>query len=142
MISFKKYLGHAGRALLVGGLIYSAPILWNYASEIGEQNRIERQRKIDSQRIDLTGRIIQKKFIDETLFNLGRLTLTLDQGYKVVFNQGDIFDSDRGREGYTISEQKLQELKNLLPYKGDVKIKALYEGKHNEYTGLDAQILE
>ena len=142
MISFKKYLGHAGRALLVGGLIYSAPILWNYASEIGEQNRIERQRKIDSQRIDLTGRIIQKKFIDETLFNLGRLTLTLDQGYKVVFNQGDIFDGDRGREGYTISEQKLQELKNLLPYKGDVKIKALYEGKHNEYTGLDAKILE
>lgn len=142
MISFKKYLGHAGRALLVGGLIYSAPILWNYASEIGEQNRIERQRKIDSQRIDLTGRIIQKKFIDETLFNLGRLTLTLDQGYKVVFTQGDIFDGDRGREGYTISEQKLQELKNLLPYKGDVKIKALYEGKHNEYTGLDAKILE
>jgi len=142
MISFKKYLGHAGRALLVGGLIYSAPILWNYASEIGEQNRIERQRKIDSQRIDLTGRIIQKKFIDETLFNLGRLTLTLDQGYKVVFTQGDIFDGDRGREGYTISEQKLQELNNLLPYKGDVKIKALYEGKHNEYTGLDAKILE
>ena len=142
MISFKKYLGHAGRALLVGGLIYSAPILWNYASEIGEQNRIERQRKIDSQRIDLTGRIIQKQFIDETLFNLGRLTLTLDQGYKVVFTQGDIFDGDRGREGYTISEQKLQELKNLLPYKGDVKIKALYEGKHNEYTGLDAKILE
>ena len=142
MVNFKKYLGHAGRALLVSGLIYSAPILWNYASEIGEHNRIERQRKIDSQKIDLTGRIIQKKFIDETLFNLGRLTLTLDQGYKVVFTQGDIFDGDRGREGYTISEQKLQELNNLLPYNSNVKIRALDEGKSNQYTGLDAKILE
>ena len=135
-----KYISIIGEVILIGLVSVGYHYGFNEVIKLSKQERVERQNKIESKKVVLRGKVLDRYFDPGNFIDLARLTLCLEQD-KIIFTQKSIFDGDTNRNGYTVPYSQLLKLNDSIPKNGYVEVIALKEDR-DAYTGLDAKLTE